>query len=171
MDTSRRSDFAYLRRAAKYDKYFKKEILVSVFKDTLLAMGFDLDRQPNIILDVGERKNKSPRAFCATVKVPDEIYLVVMPKGGQDDFEAMFHEGGHAEHFAIRKKDLDFEFKFLGDNAVTEGYAFTLEHLMQSTGWLSGFLKMAPDAGKKIRIFFKCIKTLVFKKICSQIKI
>ena len=144
LEDSRRSDFAFLRRARKYDVFFKKEILVDVFRDTLMAMGIDLDRQPNIILDVGERKNKSPRAFCATVRVPDEIYLVVMPKGGQDDYEAMFHEGGHAEHFSCARRDLAFEFKYLGDNAVTEGYAFTLEHIMQNKEWLSYFLKMSP---------------------------
>ena len=167
---SRRSDFAYLRRAAKYDKYFKKEMLVSVFKDTLLQLGFDLDRQPNIILDVGERKNKSPRAFCATVKVPGEIYLVVMPKGGQDDFEAMFHEGGHAEHFANTKENLDFEFKFLGDNSVTEGYAFTLEHLMQSTKWLSGFLKMAPDMSKRFVYFSNISKLWFLRRYAAKLK-
>jgi hypothetical protein len=170
LQDSRRSDFAYLRRAAKYDKYFKKEILVSVFKDTLFQMGFDLDRQPNIILDIEERKNKSPRAFCATVKVPGEIYLVVMPKGGQDDFEAMFHEGGHAEHFANTKENLDFEFKFLGDNAVTEGYAFTLEHLMQSTSWLSGFLKMPPDMSKRFVYFSNISKLWFLRRYAAKLK-
>jgi len=161
LQKSRKSDFAYLRRATKFDRYFKKDLLVTIFKDTLMAMGIDVSRQPNIILDVEERKNKSPRAFCATVKVPDEIYLVVMPKGGQDDYEAMFHEGGHAEHFSNTKADLEFEFKFLGDNAVTEGYAFTLEHIMQDRQWLTGFLKMSAEDAKSF-LYFSNITKLWF---------
>ena len=37
------------------------------------------------IFDV-ERENKSPRHFVVP-HVPSEIYLVVMPSGGQDDYE------------------------------------------------------------------------------------
>ncbi len=170
LQKSRRSDFAYLKRAARFDKYFKKELLVPVFKDTLMAMGIDVGRQTNIILDVEERKNKSPRAFCATVKVPDEIYLVVMPRGGQDDYEAMFHEGGHAEHFSNIKADLDFEFKFLGDNAVTEGYAFTLEHIMQEKQWLTGFLKMSAEDAREFLYFSNIIKLWFCRRYAGKLQ-
>ena len=50
------------------------------------GMGIDLDAQTNVHLDTEARELKSPRAFCAPVRVPDEIYLVVLPKGGQDDY-------------------------------------------------------------------------------------
>jgi hypothetical protein len=161
LDNSKKSDFAYFKRATKYDVFFKKERLVELFKQTLASMGIDLDRQKNILLDVEERKNKSPRAFCCTVKIPDEIYLVVMPKGGQDDFEAMFHEGGHAEHFSNTRSSLDFEYKFLGDNAVTEGYAFAMENLMQNKEWLVYFLKMGPEVAREF-VYFSNVAKLWF---------
>ena len=170
LGNSRRSDFAYLRRAVKYDVFFKKEELVSIFKDTLLEMGIDINTQQNIVLDVEERKNKSPRAFCATVKIPGEIYLVVMPKGGQDDFEAMFHEGGHAEHFAFTNPGLDFEYKFLGDNSVTEGYAFTLEHLIQNSNWLDYFLGMPNDAIKDFLYFSNISKLWFCRRYAGKLK-
>ncbi|MDZ7837846.1 MAG: hypothetical protein U5N58_07765 [Actinomycetota bacterium] len=44
--------------------------------------------------------------------------------------KASLHEGGHAQHFAHTSCTRDFEFKFLGDNAVTEGFAFFLSSLM-----------------------------------------
>ncbi|MBM3706125.1 MAG: hypothetical protein FJW66_06335 [Actinobacteria bacterium] len=169
LESSRKSDFAYFRRAEKYDRYFKKEILVQVFKDTLKEMGIDIDRQPNIILDVEDRKNKTPRAFCAVVRVPGEIYLVVMPRGGQDDFEAIFHEGGHAEHFAHTKPDLEFEYRLLGDNAITEGYAFSLEHLMQSMAWLVNFLKMAPDDAAEFVYFSNIIKLWFCRRYAAKL--
>jgi hypothetical protein len=167
---SRKSDFAYLKRASKFDRYFKKEILVHVFKDTLREMGFDIDSQPNIIFDVEERKNKSPRAFCATVKVPEEIYLVVMPRGGQDDYEAILHEGGHAEHFANTKGSLDFEYKFLGDYAVTEGYAFTLEHLMQNSQWLMHMFGLSPEDAGQFVYFSNIMKLWFCRRYAAKFK-
>ena len=170
LDNSKKSDFAYLKRATKYDVFFKKERLVELFKQTLASMGIDLDRQKNILLDVEERKNKSPRAFCCTVKIPDEIYLVVMPKGGQDDFEAMFHEGGHAEHFSNTRSSLDFEYKFLGDNAVTEGYAFAMENLMQSKEWLVYFLKMSPEVAREFVYFSNVMKLWFCRRYGGKLK-
>ncbi len=170
LDTSKKSDFAYLKRATKYDVFFKKDSLVELFKQTLALMGIDLDRQKNIFLDVEERKNKSPRAFCSTVKIPGEIYLVVMPKGGQDDFEAMFHEGGHAEHFSNTRSSLDFEYKFLGDNSVTEGYAFALENLMQNRDWLVYFLKMSPEDAGEFVYFSNIMKLWFCRRYAGKLK-
>ena len=170
LEISRRSDFAFLRRAKKFDRFFKKEMLVDVFRDTLFSMGIDLDRQTNIILDVEERKNKSPRAFCSTVRIPEEIYLVVMPKGGQDDYEAMFHEGGHSEHFANANPDLEFEFKFLGDNSVTEGYAFSLEHLIASSRWLMHFLGMSPEDARAFTYFSNLSKLWFCRRYAGKLK-
>ena len=77
------------------------------------------------------------------MRIPDEIYLVVMPKGGQDDFQALLHEGGHTEHFAHTRPDLPFEYRFLGDNAVTEGFAFVFDHLTLNPRWLETYLDYA----------------------------
>ena len=114
LEGSGASDFAFIKRAKEFDMFFKKERLVPIFKDTMRMAGIDIDTQSNIIMDVEERENKSPRAFCATVRVPSEIYLVVMPAGGQDDYQAMFHEGGHAEHFANTRENLDIAYKYQG---------------------------------------------------------
>lgn len=170
LNSSRKSDFAFLRRARKYDDYFKKEKLVEIFKATLNNMGIDIENQSNIIFDIEERENKSPRAFCATVKIPLEIYLVVMPKGGQDDFEAILHEGGHALHFANTKESLDFEYKFLGDNAVTEGYAFCLEHLMQDKEWLKTFFNFSTEDAKEFVYFSNIIKLWYLRRYAGKLQ-
>jgi hypothetical protein len=70
----------------------------------------------------------------------------------------MFHEGGHAEHFSNTRPTLDFEFKFLGDNSVTEGYAFSLEHLMNNKEWLVYFLGMSQDAARDFLLFSNVMK-------------
>lgn len=131
-----RHDIAYFFRAKEYDNYFKKEKAVETLKATLANMGIRLDKQKNIAIDTEERPSKSPRAFCSGIKVPDEIKLVIMPHGGHDDYAALFHEAGHAEHYGSVNADLDIEYKRLGDNSVTETYAFLLEYLLANENWL-----------------------------------
>lgn len=132
----RRSDIARFMRAPHLDRGFPAERLVPSFSDTLTGLGFDLRAQRNVQLDTESRPTKSPRAFCSPVDVPEEVYLVISPVGGREDFEALFHEGGHTEHYANTDASLPFEFRHLGDNGVTESFAFLLEHLTEDPGWL-----------------------------------
>ena len=94
-------------------------------------------RQDGVTFDIESRPNKSPRAFCAPVRVPGEVYLVVAPVGGWDDYVTLFHEGGHTEHGANVDPELPFEFRCLGDNSISETYAFLLQHLVEDPEWLS----------------------------------
>ena len=80
------------------------------------------------------------RAFCAPVRVPTEVHLVIPRVGGRDDYDALMHEAGHAEHYAHVEPQLPFEHRYLGDNSVTEGFAFLLEHLAADAAWLEDVL-------------------------------
>ena len=138
----RRSDLPRLFRAPALDAAFPEPRLVAAFESTLAGLGIDLGSQHNVHLDTEPRPTKSPRAFCSTPRVPDEIYLVVSPVGGRDDYAALFHEGGHAEHYANVDPALAFEFRHLGDNSVTESFAFLLQPLTSTPagstpGWAS----------------------------------
>jgi hypothetical protein len=132
----RRSDFPYFFRAKTHDSLFPSERLVEALQSTLTGLGFDLEAQSNVTLDLEQRPNKSARAFCSPVHVPDEVYLVIPRRGGRDDYAALFHEAGHTEHYANVDAGLPFEFRHLGDNSVTEGFAFLLEHLTEDPSWL-----------------------------------
>ncbi len=133
----RRSDLPAFFRAPSLDPGFPQERLVPVLRETLGSMGIDVDAQPGVTIDTESRPKKSPRAFCAPVRVPDEVYLVIAPVGGRDDFAALFHEAGHTEHYAHVDAALPFEDRYLGDNSVTEGFAFLFEHLVSNPEWLS----------------------------------
>jgi hypothetical protein len=135
-----RSDLAYLFRSPQYDSQFPPERLLAALRETLAALGIDLARQAGVRLDVEARPQKSPRAFCAPIVIPGEVMLVINPHGGQDDYAALFHEAGHTEHFAHVDASLPFAARGLGDNSVTEGYAFLLEHLMYDAAWLARYL-------------------------------
>lgn len=134
------SDLPALWRAKGFDHAFKAETLLPALRRTLAGLGIDIDRQPNVHLDTQVRPLKMPRAFCAAPRIPDEIYLVVLPQGGQDDYGMLLHEAGHAQHFAHVPPDLAFEYRCLGDNAVTEAYAFIFDHLLVNRRWLAEIL-------------------------------
>ena len=126
-----------LFRAPEWDPMFPADKMVPALEGTLEDLGIDLSSQENVTLDLEERPNKSPRAFCAPIEVPDRVVLVIQPIGGPDDWRALFHEGGHTEHFAHTSRDLSMEEKRLGDNAVTEGWAMLLQHLTDEPEWLT----------------------------------
>jgi hypothetical protein len=87
-------------------------------------------------LDLTDRPNKTPRAFCVPIEIPERVVLVMKPAGGPEDWAALFHEAGHTEHYAHTSPSLTVEEKRLGDNAVTEGWAMLLEHLTADAVWL-----------------------------------
>ncbi|MBA3299466.1 MAG: hypothetical protein H0U24_05225 [Thermoleophilaceae bacterium] len=132
----RRSDLAAFFRAPSLDAGFPRERLAPSLIETLGGMGIDVASQPGVTIDMERRPKKSPRAFCAAVRVPDEVYLVIAPVGGREDFAALFHEAGHTEHYAHVDRELPFEDRYLGDNSVTEGFAFLFEHLVSNPEWL-----------------------------------
>jgi hypothetical protein len=155
------ADLPFLWRAPGFDGVFGAGALIPSLRRTLAGMGIDLDAQPNVHLDTEFRELKSPRAFCAPVRVPDEIYLVVLPHGGQDDYGMLFHEAGHTEHFAHVRPELAFEYRHLGDNAVTEGFAFIFDHLLLNRRWLTEILDYE-DSDDYVR--FAAVNDLYFMR-------
>jgi hypothetical protein len=137
LDGAERWDTPRLIRAVEWDQAFPSERMVPALEGTLAGLGIDMRAQPNVELDVEAREKKSPRAFCAPIEVPGRVVLVMKPMGGPDDWRALFHEAGHTEHFANTSADLPMESKRLGDNAVTEGWAFLFEHLVDNPEWLT----------------------------------
>lgn len=129
-------DLAWAFRATRYDQFFPREGLIPMLHDTLLDLGLRLEDQPAIHLDTESRPQKSPRAFCAPIDIPTDVRLVIMPRGGFNDYDTLLHEGGHAEHFASMDPALPFAYKWLGDNSVTECYAFQLQYLTTDRAWL-----------------------------------
>jgi hypothetical protein len=118
------------------DVSFPADRLTQSFIETAHGLGIDVAARAGVSLDTERRPKKSPRAFCAPVHAPGEVYLVIAPVGGREDFAALFHEGGHTAHFANVGATLPFEFRLLGDNAITEAYAFLFQHLIEDPEWL-----------------------------------
>lgn len=149
-----RSDLSFLFRSPELDRYFTQEGMLPTLTATLEGLGIDPEAQTNVHLDTEARPRKSPRAFCSAVRIPQEVYLVINPHGGHDDYRALFHEAGHAQHFAHVDASLPFAHRGLGDNSITEAFAFLLEHLTHSPAWLRRHLQVADGADYRALIHF-----------------
>jgi hypothetical protein len=100
--------------------------------------------------------------------VPGKVMLVIQPIGGKDDWEALFHEAGHTEHYASTSDSISMEGKRLGDMAVTEGWAMLMQHLVTEPAWLNRRLdvprvdELARDGAVSLLYFVRryCAKLL-----------
>jgi oligoendopeptidase F len=137
LDEAKPWDVPRLFRATELDELYPSDRMLPALESTLADLGVDFRAQENVHLDLETRPRKSPRAFCAPIEVPRKVMLVIQPIGGKDDWEALFHEAGHTEHFANTNPDLPMEERRLGDMAVTEGWAMLLQHLVTDTAWLN----------------------------------
>jgi hypothetical protein len=165
-ESLRRSDLPRFFRDAGADASFPADRLTQSFTETARGLGIDVATQAGVILDTERRPKKSPRAFCAPVRAPGEVYLVIAPVGGRDDFATLFHEAGHTEHFANVDPALPFEYRQLGDNAITEAYAFLFQHLVEDPEWLRRHLGV--DDGGELAAYGRANRLVYLRRYAAK---
>ena len=137
-----RADTLALFRAPEFDAGFLPGAMLASVRTQLDAMGLEPTAGGRVRYDLDERPGKRARAFCAPVRVPDEVHLVLRPMGGAQDWRTLLHEAGHALHFAHMRPTLPFEARWAGDNSVTEGYAMLFDHLLLDRRWLGRYASL-----------------------------
>jgi hypothetical protein len=138
-----RADASALFRGHEFDDQFPGSSMEWEIRRQVREMGMDPIAGGRVLYDTDERPGKRSRAFCAPVRVPDEVYLVLRRHGGQSDWSTFLHELGHAVHFGYMNRALPFEYRWLGDNSVTEAYAMLFDHLIHDAGWLTRYTPLA----------------------------
>ena len=89
-----------MRRLSPLEATYTKDRATEICLQTLEALGFDLNAQPNIKLDLDDRPQKSPRACVIASDPPKIVHLITRAQGGLHDYQAFLHEAGHALHYA-----------------------------------------------------------------------
>jgi hypothetical protein len=127
---------AWLRRLSPLESTYPKDRCVEVCMDTLKRLGFDLERDPNVRLDLEDRPQKSPRACVIASDPPKIVHLITRAQGGLHDYAAFMHEAGHALHYAGCDPNLPYTFRKISrDHALTEIYSYILEAVTRHPGW------------------------------------
>jgi oligoendopeptidase F len=145
LDRLVRADTAWTFRADRYDAAFPAARLVELAREQMGEMGLDALQAGRVRLDTEERPGKQSRAFCVPARVPEEVYLVIRPHGGHNDYRTFWHELGHAMHLSSPSRDAPFESRWLGDTSVTEAYAMLWDHLTLDHGWLRRYTDLRAD--------------------------
>jgi len=131
-----RCDLGYWLRANEPAEVFRASGLLSSLEETIGRLGVQPERPGFISLDLDARAHKQPCAYCLPIRIPFEIKVVMLPAGGYADYASLFHESGHAHHFAWTGPDLPVEHRIHGDRGLTEAYGFLLEGITRERLWL-----------------------------------
>jgi hypothetical protein len=153
-----RADAGALFAGHEFDEQFPPSTMEWEIRRQVREMGIDPIAGGRVLYDTEDRAGKRSRAFCAAIRIPEEVYLVLRPHGGHSDWSAFLHELGHALHFGYMDPRLPFEYRWLGDNSVTEGYAMLFDHLMHDPGWLKRYTPLGTtklDAYIRVKAFYE----------------
>jgi len=134
-----RADAAWVFRAHAFDACFPAASIVPMADRQMSELGLSATQGGRVVCDIDERPGKQPRAFCVPVRVPEEVYLVLRPRGGHADYRTFWHELGHALHYASVEPSRSFAARWLGDNSVTEGFAMLWDHMTVDRAWLARY--------------------------------
>jgi hypothetical protein len=134
-----RADALALLHGHEFDEQFPASSMEWEIRRQVREMGIDPIAGGRVLYDTEDRPGKRARAFCSSIRIPEEIYLVLRPHGGQSDWATFLHELGHSLHFGYMDGELPFEYRWLGDNSITESYAMLFDHLMHDVGWLKRY--------------------------------
>ncbi|RKH03973.1 peptidase M3 [Corallococcus sp. CA047B] len=166
---ARRHDVQAALRAPWMDAHFRREDTVPAVMRWLSDWGLRPDAGGRIRLDDEARPGKASRPFVAAVRVPDEIRLVLQPRGGMDALGDLLHELGHAWHLAHVDEDAPTELRRLGDASVTEAYAATFERLLLSPPWLKRYLNLPSGTVKDVIRLAAFQALAVLRRHCAKL--
>jgi hypothetical protein len=137
---------AYMRRLSPLESTYTKDRATEVCLQTLEALGFDLNAQPNIKLDLDDRPQKSPRACVIASDPPKIVHLITRAQGGLHDYQAFLHEAGHALHYGGCDPALPYIFRRVArDHALTEIYSYIVEAISREPEWHELYFGLSPE--------------------------
>ena len=157
---------AWIRRLSPLESTYTRERSVEVCMDTLKQLGFDLENEPNVRLDLEDRPQKSPRACVIASDPPTVVHLITRAQGGLHDYQAFLHEAGHALHYAGCDPALPYTFRKISrDHALTEIYSYILEAITREPGWHERYFGTPQNAEAPV-----FLEALLFRRYTAKLQ-
>jgi len=164
------SHVGYLRRLSPLDALYTKERSVEVCLATLAQLGFAIDDDPHIHLDLDDRPQKSPRACVIASDAPTRVHLITRAQGGMHDYGAFLHEAGHALHYAGCDPDLPYAYRMLSrDHALTEIYSYILEAITREPGWHAEYFGLSDEEATENAEATTFLEALLFRRYTAKL--
>ena len=162
---------SYLRRLSPLEATYTKERSVPVCAETLRRLGFDIEQEQGIRLDLDDRPQKSPRACVIASDPPNVVHLITRAQGGLHDYGAFLHEAGHALHYAGCDPELPYTFRKLSrDHALTEIYSYILEAITREPGWHAEHFGLTDAQAEENAEATTFLEALLFRRYAAKLQ-
>jgi hypothetical protein len=161
---------AWIRRLSPLDATYTKERATEICLQTLRRLGFDLDQEPNIKLDLDDRPQKSPRACVIAADPPKIVHLITRAQGGLHDYQAFLHEAGHALHYGNCDPELPYTFRNLSrDHALTEIYSYIFEAISREPAWHAEYFDLSEEQAAEHAEATIFLEALLFRRYTAKL--
>ena len=162
---------AYMRRLTPLEATYTQDRAVDVCLATLRHLGFELEREPNVRLDLDDRPQKSPRACVIAADPPRVVHLITRAQGGLHDYQAFLHEAGHALHYAGCDPSLEYTFRKLSrDHALTEIYSYIVEAITREPGWHAEHFGLGEEEARENARATDFLEALLFRRYTAKLQ-
>jgi len=162
---------AWMRRLSPLEATYTKERATEICLETLVALGFDLNAQPNIKLDLDDRPQKSPRACVIASDPPKVVHLITRAQGGLHDYQAFLHEAGHALHYGGCDPDLPYIFRRIArDHALTEIFSYIVEAISREPEWHELYFGLSPEQARENAEATTFLEALLFRRYEAKLR-
>ncbi len=162
---------AYMRRLSPLESTYTKDRATEICLQTLNALGFDLNAQPNIKLDLDDRPQKSPRACVIASDPPKVVHLITRAQGGLHDYQAFLHEAGHALHYAGCDPELPYVFRRLSrDHALTEIYSYIVEAISREPEWHEQYFGLSAEQAQENAEATTFLEALLYRRYEAKLR-
>jgi hypothetical protein len=162
---------AYLRRLSPLESTYTKDRAVEVCIDTIKRLGFDLENEPNIRLDLDDRPQKSPRACVIPSDPPSVVHLITRAQGGLHDYQAFLHEAGHALHYAGVDPNLPYTFRNISrDHALTEIYSYIFEAITREPEWHAHYFGLSDEEAARNAEATLFLEAVLFRRYTAKLQ-
>jgi len=165
------SHVAWLRRLSPLAGTYSKERSVPVCVATLHAIGFAIEEDSRIRLDLDDRPQKSPRACVIAADPPSVVHLITRAQGGLHDYSAFLHEAGHALHYAGSDPSLPYTFRTISrDHALTEIYSYIVESISREPGWHAQHFGLSDAQAEENAEATLFLETTLFRRYAAKLR-
>jgi hypothetical protein len=162
---------AWMRRLSPLESTYTKDRATEICLQTLVALGFDLNAQPNIKLDLDDRPQKSPRACVIASDPPKVVHLITRAQGGLHDYQAFLHEAGHALHYGGCDPALPYIFRRIArDHALTEIFSYIVEAISREPEWHELYFGLSPEQARENAEATTFLEALLFRRYEAKLR-
>jgi hypothetical protein len=162
---------AWMRRLSPLESTYTKDRATEICLQTLVALGFDLNAQPNIKLDLDDRPQKSPRACVIASDPPKVVHLITRAQGGLHDYQAFLHEAGHALHYGGCDPDLPYIFRRIArDHALTEIFSYIVEAISREPEWHELYFGLSQEQARENAEATTFLEALLFRRYEAKLR-